>query len=156
MTGKGPLNYTTKCAADKTAMECVAMLGRAGADSVAVHWEGGNPEGLSFALQTPHGKKAFTLPVNVDGARKMLAEANERGALRSDGHKAASMTSREHASRVAWRVAKDWLEAALALVAARMATLDEVMLPYIHMMIDGEDTTFYEHYRQRGQRALEA
>lgn len=155
MAGKAPLNYTTTIAADKTAMECVTMLGRAGARSVAIHWEGGEPEGLSFVLRTPHGEKAFTLPVNVQGVQKMLAEANARGRLRSDGHKSGSMTTSEHAARVAWRVARDWLEATLALVAAQMVTLDEAMLPYIHMQIDGKDTTFYDHYRQHGQRALE-
>jgi hypothetical protein len=54
---------------------------------------------------------------------------------------------------VAWRVVKDWLEANLALVAAQMATIDEVMLPYLH--VDG-DRTLWQAYREREQAALTA
>lgn len=65
--------------------------------------------------------------------------------------RAGSYTSREHATRVAWRVVKDWLEANLALIAAEMATIDEVMLPYLHV---GDDKTLWQAYREREQAAL--
>lgn len=146
-----PLNYTTKVAAAQTVGECQQILAQAGASSVAVHYEGGSPAGLSFALKTPHGLRNFTLPVNVDGIQKVLVKANQAGRLRSDGHKSASFESREHAANVAWRVVKDWLEANLALIAAGMAGLDEVMLPYLHV---APEKTLYAAYRER-ETALE-
>lgn len=55
------------------------------------------------------------------------------------------------AANVAWRVVKDWLEANLALIAAQMATLDEVMLPYLHV---DEGRTLWQAYRERESLAL--
>lgn len=40
------------------------------------------------------------------------------------------LRTREQASRVAWRVIKDWLEAQLAMIKAEMVTIDQVFLPY--------------------------
>ena len=145
------LNYTTKIAASRTVGECQQILAQAGASSVAVHYEDGAPAGLSFALKTPHGPRNFTLPVNVDGIQRVLVKANQGGRLRSDGHKSASFESREHAANVAWRVIKDWLEGSLALIAAGMAGLDEVMLPYLHV---APERTLYQAYRER-EAALE-
>lgn len=48
---------------------------------------------------------------------------------------------------------KDWLEANLALIDAQMATLTEVMLPYL--VVDA-DRTLWEAYREREQAAIEA
>lgn len=151
--GKAPLNYTTKIAVHQTVAECQSILAAAGASSVATHYEDGHPSGLSFSLKTPHGTRAFTLPVNLDGMQRVLAQANKEGRLRSDGHRNASLEGREHAARVAWRVCKDWLEANLALIAAEQVTLPEVMLPYLH--VDG-DRTLWQAYQEREQAAIEA
>ena len=66
-TSKGPLNWTTSISANQTVTECQSILARAGASSVAVHFETGQPAGLSFAPKTPHGSRTFTLPVNIAG-----------------------------------------------------------------------------------------
>jgi hypothetical protein len=47
---------------------------------------------------------------------------------------------------------RDWLEAQLALIAARMATIQEVMLPYLH--VGDRGLTLWEEYRQSEQAAL--
>jgi hypothetical protein len=154
MPAKGPLNYTTTVPAARTVGECQSILAAAGAASVSVHFEDGLPAGLSFTLKTPHGVRGFTLPVNIDGVQRLLVDANKKGALRSDGHQNARLEGREHASNVAWRVVKDWLEANLALIAARMATIDEVMLPYLVVNDDGR--TLWQAYREREQAAIEA
>jgi hypothetical protein len=147
------LNYTTTIAVTQTVGECQAVLGAAGAASVAVHYQDAQPAGLSFSLATPHGTRAFTLPVNVDGIHQVLTTAERDGQFASLRKKQGTYTSRDHAAKVAWRVVKDWLEANLALVAARMATIDEVMLPYLH--VDG-DRTLWQAYREREQAALTA
>jgi hypothetical protein len=153
MPGKGPLNYTTTIPAAKTVAECQAMLAAAGAASVAVHYEDREPAGLSFQLNTPHGTRAFTLPVNIAGVHQVLVKASREGRLRSNGTRRSDAESRQHAARVAWRVIKDWLEANLALIDAEMASLDQVMLPYLH--VDG-DKTLWQAYREREQAAIEA
>lgn len=149
-----PLNYTTKIPAAQTVGECQATLAKAGASSVAVHYEGGEATGLSFRLATPHGDRNFTLPVDVAAMHAVLIKAKRDGLFASIHAKADAFTSKDHAANVAWRVVKDWLEANLALIAAQMATLDEVMLPYIHV---DESRTLWQAYRERENAlALEA
>lgn len=151
-----PMNYTTKIPAAQTAGECQQILARSGASSVAVHYEDGQPSGLSFRLRTPHGDRNFTLPVDAAAMQAALLKAKRDGLFASlKGHAAHDQwISREHAERVAWRVVKDWLEANLALIAAQMATLTEVMLPYIHV---DEERTLWQAYREREKAlALEA
>lgn len=141
------LNYTTTIAVARSVAEMQALLGRAGAAAVAVRYEDKEPSALSFTLSTPVGDRAFTLPVNVAGVAKVLADDPK---VRRAGR---SYLTPEHAAKVAWRVAKDWLEAQLAIIDANMATLDQVMLPYLH--VDG-DRTLYEAFQSRDLAAIEA
>lgn len=158
MAGKGPLKYTTSIPASQTIVECQSALAAAGAASVSVHFEDGQPAGLSFSLKTPHGRRDFTLPVNVDGMQAVLREAAKPGgaleALHTTRAKLNRYVSREHAANVAWRVIKDWLEANLALIDAQMATIDEVMLPYLMLQIGGEQKPLWRHYRDQERAAL--
>jgi hypothetical protein len=141
------LNYTTTVAAARSISEMQTMLARHGAAAVATRYADGEPSGLSFTLETPLGQRAFTLPVNVNGVLSVLrADPKVRRA-------GSRYLTPEHAARVAWRVAKDWLEAQLAIIDANMATLDQVMLPYLH--VEGE-RTLYEAYVEREMLALEA
>jgi hypothetical protein len=157
MPSTGPLNYTTKIPVTQTIAECQAILAKGGAASVSTHFTAGEPVGLSFSLVTPHGRRDFTLPVNVDGVHQMLLVAAKEGRLPDARNRGAGFFTRpEQAARVAWRVLKDWLEAQLALIEARMATIDEVMLPYLHVQVGGEDKILFEHYREQEQAALEA
>jgi hypothetical protein len=152
MTASGrPMNYTTTIPVAQTAGECQAILGAAGASSVAIHFEDGRPAGLSFSLKTPHGVRSFTLPVNVTGAQAVLARMLRENPPHLSRSQLNKLGGREHAANVAWRVVKDWLEANLALIAAQMATIDEVMLPYLH--VDGE-RTLWQAYRDREDAAL--
>jgi hypothetical protein len=145
----GPLNYTTTIAADKTAGECLALLGRNGAAAISIIYEDKQPAGIVFLLATPHGDRRFRLPVNVGGVYKSLMQASRK----TNGIPLRYATV-EHARRVAWRVAKDWLEAQLAIIGAQMVTIDEAFLPYLE--ITGGQTV-YEAYRDREQYlALEA
>jgi hypothetical protein len=144
------LNYTTTIAAEKTIGEIQAMLARHGAAAIATSYEQGEAIGLSFKLDTPHGPRAFTLPIDVDAVGRLLIEQVRTGEIRRD---VGRMKSREQAARVAWRVLKDWVEAQLAIIEAQMASLDQVMLPYLH--VNG-DVTMWELYRDNEQRAIEA
>jgi len=138
-----PLNYTTKIAAKRTAGECMDLLAEAGADHVSVTYADREPVGLAFDLHTAGGRRTFTLPVNTEGVRQVLVKANDKGRLRSDGHRNSTYETPQHAANVAWRVVKDWLEAQLAIIAAEMVTLDQVMLPYLEV---DPGLTLYERY----------
>lgn len=148
-----PLNYTTRIPATQTAGECQAILAAAGASAVAVEYTDKQPAGLAFRLDTPHGRRSFTLPVNVDGIQAVLAKAERAGEFARLKKAGGAYSNRQHAANVAWRVVKDWLEANLALIAAEMVSLDEVMLPYLHV---DDDRTLYQVYREREAAALEA
>lgn len=148
MTSNRPLNYTTKIPARQTIGECQELLGRAGASAVTVIYADRQVAGLGFRLDTPHGRRDFTLPVDVRAMHARLATARNDGLFASLHATRATLdgyTSREHAANVAWRVAKDWLEANLALIEAEMATLDQVMLPYLHV---GDERTLWQAYRE--------
>lgn len=147
------LNYTTKIAVESSIAEIQAMLVEHGADAVATTYQDRLPTGISFKLTTAHGQRAFSLPVDVDSVRQLLVKQSNSGAFRSDGYRVPKFETSEHAARVAWRVLKDWVEAQLAIIEAQMATIDQVMLPYLH--VDG-DRTLYDNYRDHELRALGA
>jgi hypothetical protein len=139
------LNYTTTISADKTASEIGRTLAKGGAASVSTMYDEGRPVGVGFSLATPHGDRHFRLPVNVDGVH---------AALSRDRSVPARYQVPAQAERVAWRIVKDWIEAQVALVQAQMATLDEVMLPYL--LEGGSGRTLYQVYVANEHAALEA
>lgn len=149
-----PLNYTTTIAVHQTVAECQSLLAAAGASTVSVEFEDGQPAGLSFTLKTPHGSRHFSLPVDVAAMQAVLVKAERGGEFASMKKAAGKWTTSEHAARVAWRVIKDWLEADLALVAAKMATIDEVLLPYLTLEVGGERKPLWQHYREQERAVL--
>ena len=130
------LNYRTSIAASQTVGEMQAMLAKHGATTVAASYDNGIVVGLSFRLMTPHGWRDFTLPVDVDAIERVLKRQKVAPKLRS----------REQAERVAWRIAKDWLAAQLAILQSQMVSFDQIMLPFMH--VDGSKT-LYQAYEER-------
>lgn len=142
-------NYTTKIAAIRTASEIQATLAEHGVTRIMIEYNGGQPSGVTFEAQTEFGARPFRLPVDVDAMHKLLIA--EKLAGRLSGISAPMAQDRAHAERVAWRVVYEWLRAQMTLIASRMATLDQVMLPYL--VVDG-DRSLYEAYREQGLRAI--
>jgi len=140
------LNYTTVVPVVRTIGEMQEALAGHGAASIAIAYEGGKPSGISFMLKTPHGFRTFDLPVDVAAVHQLLTEQRHG----QNGHKANSRVDArpEQAERVAWRVAREWLFAQLAIIEAQMATLDQVMLPYLKV---DDSHTLYQAYTQREQ-----
>lgn len=136
----GLLNYTTTIPAAKTISEMQTLLAKAGADSIAIHYVEGSASGLTFSLCTKYGPQLFTLPVDVPAVQKVLSKQRQASMTK------AKFNSVEHAERVAWRISKAWLEAQLALVSVQMATIDQVMLPYLHV---GPDKTMWAAYQDQ-------
>ena len=149
--GQGFTNYSTTVPVVRTLGEIQDLLAQAGAEAVAVKYQDRKPVGVIFTLGTPHGPRSFNLPVDFQGVRRILGDQWKAGKIRH-GTKAV-VTSEDHAARVAWRVLKQWLEAQLAIIQAHMATLDQVMLPY--MLVSPDGATLYQRFEQAGFPALE-
>lgn len=136
------LNYTTSIEAEKTAMEIQSKLVRAKATAVLSEYNGSVLSHISFKVNTAHGEMAFRLPANIDG---VLA------AMKRDKKVPRSQCTPAQASRVSWRIVKDWVEAQLAIIEAEMATLPQVFLPYAQT----RDGTVYECFVKSGLPSLE-
>lgn len=138
------LNYTTSVAVEKTMGEINAALARRGVTRISTLYdERGVASGVAFTMKTDYGIRDFELPVRTEG---VLA------AMKTDPAVKPGQKTPEQAARVAWRIAKDWLEAQAALIDAQLASLDEVMLPY---MVDAAGQTMYALYRST-QKAIES
>jgi hypothetical protein len=140
------LNYTTTIAVTKTVAEMQTMLGAHGADAIMVRYANRAPVAVSFSMVGPAGERtSYTLPVDVNAMLGVLAKQWR------DGKIARRYATQEQAERTSWRVVKDWLAAQLALIEAQMASLDQVMLPYLHVDVE---TTMYQAYLEHGRRAI--
>ena len=138
------LNYTTSIEVSKTMGEIQSALARRGVTRISTMFDDdGVPAGLAFTMKTDYGFRDFELPVRTDG---VLA------AMRADKQVARSKCTPEQAARVAWRIAKDWLEAQSALIDAQLATLDEVMMPY---MVTDTGQTLYLRSRDNWMKVIE-
>jgi hypothetical protein len=121
------LNYTTRIAVDKTVSEIQKVLAAHGAKAIQVEYANSLPAAVAFFIDTPFGERTYVLPANVDGVWQTLVQQNRRGKV------PLRLTTKEQASRVAWRIVKDWTEAQMAIIEAGMVTIDQVMLPYMQV-----------------------
>lgn len=136
------LNYTTSIDVSKTMGEIQSALARRGVTRISTLYDdAGLAAGLAFTMRTDYGLRDFELPVRTEG---VLA------AMVADKKVARSACNPAQAARVAWRIAKDWLEAQSALIDAQLATLDEVMMPYMVASYDGDRAiTMYGAFRDK-------
>jgi hypothetical protein len=125
------LNYTTKIAPEKTAIEIQKKLVSAGARGIMTQFdENGVMIGITFQIDGPLGPLYYNLPANIDKVYVVLQNSGIERRYRN----------REQASRVAWRIIKDWIEAQIALVETEMVEMAEVFLPY--MQTDNGETVY--------------
>lgn len=132
------LNHTTTISVDKTLGEIHRILSGHGARQIITDYDAdGNPSAIAFTIATPIGPKEFRLPANLDGIWRVLTDQY------NDGRVQRRFTTREQAARVGWRIVKDWLQAQIAIIEAGMASMDEILLPY---MLAPTGRTVYEEY----------
>ena len=133
------LNYTTEIAAEKTVGEIQRKLAQAGASQMLHGYDAaGNLSELSFRIKTQFGEMAFRLPANIEAVEAILTRQFKSGR--------SKFTSREHATKVAWRILKDWVEAQLALLQTGMVTIEQAFLPY---MQNDKGQTVYEAFQEK-------
>lgn len=134
----GILNYSTSVDPTKTAGEIQAVLAKHGATLVSTVYAGGAPIGIAFTIATEHGDREFRLPANPAGVEKAIEREYRAGQVPN------RYRGTEQATRVAWRILKDWVASQLAVIEAGMASLDEVMMPY---MLTNSGETLMAVYR---------
>jgi hypothetical protein len=120
-------NYTTTVTALKSIGEIQGMLVAHGAKHILMDYEGEDPVGLAFIVNTPYGDTPFRLPANIDRVWMVLNKQRVR-----------KQVSKELAARVAWRILKDWVRAQMAILETEMVTIDQVFLPYMQVGKDGK------------------
>lgn len=130
-------HYTSDVAVAKTAGEIQALLARRGVTRIATLYaeDTGEAIGLGFTLRTDYGVRDFEMPVRIDGVH---------AALVADSNVPKTKRTRQQAQRTAWRIAHALLVAQVALLDAELATLDELMMPF---MVDGTGRTTYQALR---------
>jgi hypothetical protein len=130
-------NYTTTVSATRTVYEIQAMLQAHGAKSIMIDYENGEPAGLAFLVLTKAGEIPFRLPANINRVKEVLSKMHTRRSWSPN----ADQLDRERASRVGWRILRDWVRAQLAIIETEMVTLHQVFLPY---METPDHRTLYE------------
>ena len=124
-------NYTTTVPALKSIGEIQGILVAHGAKHILMDYEDGEPVGIAFVAPTPNGDIPFRLPANIDRVQAVLNKQRVR-----------RQVSIELASRVAWRILKDWVRAQMAILETEMVSIDQIFLPY--MQVGEQGKTLYE------------
>ena len=124
-------NYSTTVTALKSIGEIQRILVAHGATRILMDYENREPVGVAFIAATRYGDVPFRLPAAIDRVQAVLNKQHVR-----------SEVSREFASRVAWRILKDWIRAQMAILEAEMVTIDQIFLPY--MQVGDRGKTLYE------------
>lgn len=128
------LNYTTKISAQKTTGEIMEILAKNGASSVRVDYGYcGIIVSLSFGVNTEKGGIEIRLPVEPDAVLEVMRKN------KTPRH----YCNKIQAEKVAWRIAKDWVKAQMAIIETGMVRMEEVFLPY---WVTPNGRTLYDHY----------
>lgn len=123
------LNYSTKISARQTVGEIQDKLASAGAGRIGIEYEAREPVAVTFTMNTEHGLRVFRLPARIDDVHEVLKQ------------QVRATVTREQASRVGWRIIKDWVAAQIAIIETGMVSVQEVFLPY---MLDRDGRSVYE------------
>ena len=140
-------NYSTTVTASKSIGEIQTILVAHGAKHILIDYDNREPVGLAFIIGTPYGDTPFKLPAGINKVQAVLNKQRVRKEV-----------SRELASRVAWRIVKDWIRAQTAILETEMVSIDQIFLPY--MQVGEQGKTLYEvmldhHLQLPAGKALE-
>lgn len=136
------LNYTTTVNAMKSAGQIQQILVAAKADKIMFEYEDSRLSAVAFQMKMPDGGViAFNMPANTSGVLAVLRRSKITNRLKTI----------EHATNVAWRIQKDWVEAQVAKVQCGMAQMHEVFMPYI---ITDNGKRMFERIGESGFKAI--
>jgi hypothetical protein len=119
-------------------LQIEVKLAKAKAEAILKEYDSdGIVSAISFRIKTEFGVLTFLLPANIQRIYQVVAR---------DTQIPRSLRTREQASRIAWRIVKDWTDAQLAMIEAGLVDLQQVFLPYAQ---DETGQTFFELMRER-------
>lgn len=130
------LNYTTRIDPEQTIGEIQKILSRYNVAAMMTEYDGPQVSAVSFKLNINGKNLSFKLPCNWRKVAEILKKDPRRLRLKR------GETIEIQATRIAWRVMKDWINAQMALVEIEMVTIPQVFLPWA-IMRDGR--TLAEH-----------
>lgn len=132
------LNYTTKIDPNKTIAEITKCLVDHGAAAIMTDYEkdSGAATALTFKMILEGRTMGFRLPCNWVPVYQILTKGKKFDNWNQEKNEKQKKEFREQATRTAWRIVKDWVEAQMALVETNMVTAPQVFLPYT-VMNDG-------------------
>lgn len=137
------LNYTTQVDAFKTVTEIMQLLAKFGASDIHIKNDNdGNPIALSFSFMVENNMVVFKLPCNYLGVFEVM---------KNDSKVINKYKTKGQALRVSWRILKDWVQAQIAIIQSKLATMQEVFLPYA-VLPNGD--TFFEHVSKTGFKSI--
>jgi hypothetical protein len=136
------LNYTTSIEAEKTIAEITKCLVKHGASKIVADYKDQLPCAVTFCLVMDGNTVAFVLPANYEGVLN---------SMKKDPKVPQRLCTKEQALRVSWRIVKDWVEAQMAIVEAKLADMAEVFLPYA---VTKSGNTLYKEIQGNGMLML--
>lgn len=136
------LNYTTSIPCEKTISYIQKCLVSHGASKIVTDYSEGIPSAVTFCLVLNETLVAYSLPANYEGV--LLA-------MKKDRKVPSRLCTKEQALKVSWRIIKDWVEAQMAIVEAKLADVAEVFLPYA---ITKNGNTLYKEIQGNGMLLL--
>lgn len=134
------LNYTTQIDVYKTVAEIEKILSEHGVMSIMKQYEDGQVVSLSFLIDDGEKKIPVRMPIRVDECLKVMQKQKK------EHPKMQIKATKEQASKVAWRIMKDWIEVQMALLEINMVRFEEIFLPYIETT---GGKTIYEKLEER-------
>lgn len=99
-------------------------------------YENGEVVALSFKIITKQGELGIKLPANIDRVLQVLKNQRKKNSQVKD--------TREQATRTAWRIIKDWVDAQMAILDTEMVEMQEIFLPYI---LNNKGQTLYQVFK---------
>ncbi|MDP2660954.1 MAG: hypothetical protein Q8R28_09520, partial [Dehalococcoidia bacterium] len=94
---------------------------------------------LRWRMNGKLGSAAYRLPVNIQAVGRTLEEQHRTRVI--------ERLREGQAARTAWRIAKTWVEAQMAILETGSVAFEEVFLPY---MLVATNVTIYDRLVQTG------
>jgi len=146
------LNYTTEVPVEKSLGEITSLLVRKGARTISSEFDdAGAIIAVSFILVVGGLPARFKLPSNPGGVAQAMLREQPYTTRRRGTREQYEASVLAQATRVSWRILKDWVEAQLALIESEQAEMGQVFLPYA---VAEDGRTAYQHFIESQQRRL--
>lgn len=139
-------NRTSVVAPEKTSERIEKILVEAGANDIRKRYENSKLIGVDFSMQTDLGLINFRIPVHSDRAYEVMLKQRTRYA--NSSQKRALF---EQAERTAWKMAQEWLEIQLSMVAMKQVEFVQALLTYA---VRNDGTTFFDVIKADGLKML--